>query len=136
MLGRTKIAFGLFAVIATASPALAHHSHVMFDFEKSVEIKGTVKTFKWTNPHSWLHVVAPNAKGQNVEHAIEMGSIAGLVGQGWKPKTVVPGDKVTISIHPMKDGSPGGEIRYIVLPNGNSLGEGHEKAEFPNGIPR
>jgi hypothetical protein len=115
-----------------AAPAFAHHSHAMFDFESSVEIQGTVKQFEWTNPHSWLHVTVEE-NGAPVDYAIEMGSITGLVRQGWEPNTVAPGDVVTVSIHPLHSGAPGGEIRYIVLSDGSSLGEGHENAEFPEG---
>jgi hypothetical protein len=129
---------GLGCVVAAllAVPALAHHSHAMFDYQRQSEVTGTVKIFKWTNPHSWLHMMAPDAKGQVVEYSIEMGTTGGLIRQGWRPNSVVPGDKVTVSIHPLKSGANGGEIRYIVLPSGKSLGEGHEDAEFPAGIPR
>jgi len=127
----------LAALIATpallGTPALAHHSHAMFDFGSDVEISGTVKEFRWTNPHSWLHVVVEE-DGSAVEYAIEMGALVGLVRMGWAPTTVVPGDMVTVSMHPLISGEPGGELRYIVLPDGSSLGEGHENAEFPQGI--
>ena len=123
----------VFAVLL-AAPALAHHSHAMFDYNSDVELSGTVKEFLWTNPHSWLHLTVENDGGAPVDYAIEMGAPAGLVHQGWEPSSVQPGDMVTISIHPLKNGAPGGEIRYIVLPDGSSLGEGVENAEFPDGI--
>jgi len=123
---------GLAALIT--APAMAHHSHAMFDFEADMEISGTVKEFRWTNPHSWLHVMVENTDGSAVEYAIEMGSPAGLVRMGWEPNSVTPGDMVTVSMHPLRSGAPGGEIRYIVLPDGSSLGEGHENAEFPQGV--
>ena len=132
------LAAALAALIAApalfAAPVMAHHSHAMFDFTSQTEISGTVKEFRWTNPHSWLHVVVENNDGAPVEYAIEMGSPAGLVHQGWEPTSVTPGDVVTVSMHPLRNGAPGGEIRYIVLPDGRSLGEGHENAEFPDGI--
>ncbi|MGY9105243.1 MAG: DUF6152 family protein [Alphaproteobacteria bacterium] len=128
---------GLAALIATpallSAPAMAHHSHAMFDFGSDVEISGTVKEFRWTNPHSWLHIMVEE-NGAAVEYAIEMGALAGLVRMGWAPTSVVPGDVVTVSMHPLFSGEPGGELRYIVLPDGSSLGEGHENAEFPQGI--
>ena len=123
---------GLAALLA--APAMAHHSHAMFDFASDVEISGTVKEFRWTNPHSWLHVMVEGESGALTEYAIEMGAPAGLVRMGWEPTTVAPGDVVTVSMHPLHSGAPGGEIRYIVLPDGSSLGEGHENAEFPEGI--
>lgn len=106
-----------------AGPALAHHSFAMFDAEKTVELKGTVKEFQWTNPHSWLQVMVTDAQGQSVEWSLEMGSPGGLARGGWRPRTVVPGDAVTVTAHPLKDGSPGGQLLSVVLPNGTVMGE-------------
>src|SRR5690348_776039 len=98
----TTAVMALFAV-----PALAHHSFAMFDADKTIEISGAVKEFQWTNPHSWLEVTVASG-GQATVWAVEMGSPARLARQGLRPKSVVPGDKVTVTAHPMKDGSPGG----------------------------
>ena len=104
-------------------PALAHHSFAMFDADKTVELVGTVKEFQWTNPHSWLQVMVREANGQEKEWSLEMGSPGGLARSGWRPKTVVPGDKVTVTAHPLKDGSPGGQLLTVVLPNGTKMGD-------------
>ena len=117
---------GVFAMVAAgvlAAPALAHHSFAMFDADKTVDITGTVKEFQWTNPHSWLQVNVTDAQGKTVEWSMEMGSPGGLARAGWRPKTVVAGDKVTVSIHPLKDGSPGGQLLKVTLPNGTVMGE-------------
>jgi hypothetical protein len=111
------------AVALFSAPALAHHSFAMFDADKTVEITGTVKDFQWTNPHSWLQVVVTDDKGQSAEWSLEMGSPGGLARQGWKPKTVAAGDKVTVRIHPLKDGSSGGQLLSVTLPNGQKLGQ-------------
>jgi hypothetical protein len=114
----TAIGLAVFAV-----PALAHHSFAMFDAEKTIELQGTVKEFQWTNPHSWLEVVVER-DGKASTWALEMSSPSTLARDGWKPKTVVQGDKVTVTMHPMKDGSPAGQFISIKLPNGKVLGEG------------
>lgn len=113
---------GLMAVLF-AGPALAHHSFAMFDADKTMELTGTVKEFQWTNPHSWLQVMVTDEKGTTAEWSLEMGAPGGLARSGWRPKTVVPGDKVTVSIHPLKDGSAGGQLLTVVLPNGTKMGE-------------
>lgn len=113
---------GLVAALSTGS-ALAHHSFAMFDADKTVELKGTAKEFQWTNPHSWLQVMVTDESGKTAEWSLEMGAPGGLARSGWRPKTVVPGDKVTISIHPLKDGSTGGQLLSVVLPNGKTMGE-------------
>jgi hypothetical protein len=105
------------------APALAHHSFAMFDATTTLEFKGTVKEFQWTNPHSWLQVDVPSEQGDMVEWSLEMGSPGGLARSGWRPRTVVPGDEVTVTLHPLKDGSPGGQLLTVMLPDGTLMGE-------------
>jgi len=112
------------AVIAMGAPALAHHSFAMFDADKTVSITGTVKEFEWTNPHAWLRVMVADQSGKQMQWALEMGSPGQMAGRGWKPDSAKPGDKVTITLHPLKDGSRGGQLLSTVLPNGQQLNNG------------
>jgi hypothetical protein len=114
--------------VATAVPALAHHSFAMFDGEKKVTLEGTVKDFQWTNPHSWIMLTVVDEAGQPQLWAIEMGGPGGLARQGWAPTTVTPGMKVKTVIHPLKDGANGGQFMAITLPDGTQMGN-------PNGRP-
>ncbi len=103
-------------------PVLAHHSFSMFDDKKEVVLKGEVKEFQWSNPHTWIQLNVTDAAGKVVEWSIEGGS-PNLVGrQGWKRNTFKPGDKVEITVHPMRDGQPGGSFMRAVLPDGRRLG--------------
>jgi hypothetical protein len=101
-----------------AAPAFAHHSFAMFDQTKEVEHEGTVKEFQWTNPHSWLIVTV-----NGVEWSLEMGGPGGLARQGWRPKTLVGGEKVKFKAHPLKSGEPGGQFLSVVLPDGKVMGD-------------
>jgi hypothetical protein len=101
-----------------AIPAAAHHSFAMFDSNKTTTLRGTVKEFEWTNPHSWLLLNVPNAQGKLEQWAIEAGAPAGLARKGWGPKTLIPGMKVAVSIHPLKDGTHGGQFLSVMLPDG------------------
>lgn len=115
---------GLIVVLLAllCAPVQAHHSFSMFDKEKMITISGTLKEFEWSNPHCWLHVVAADpTTGKNVEWAFEMGSITQIAAQGWKVDSVKPGDKITISGHPLKDGSRGGQYRSVKFPDGRSF---------------
>lgn len=114
-------AFALF--LASTSSASAHHSFAMFDSSKSMVIKGTVKEFQWTNPHSWIQIMVPNDKGLPIEWSIEGASINGLARQGWKSKSLKPGDTVSIMIHPQKNGQPGGSLMSVELADGTTLGD-------------
>ena len=119
-----KIRFGLILAAAAlaAPPALAHHSFAMFDREHPVTLVGTIKEFQWTNPHTWIQIDAPDARGANQEWSVECQSTGTLSRMGWRPGTFKPGDKVTVKIFPMKDGSPGGTFVGAILANGQPLG--------------
>src|SRR5580704_3174138 len=110
------------AVAMSAIPALAHHSFAMFDASASKTVEGTVKEFQWTNPHSWILLMVDNAQGQVEQWAIEMGGPQGLARQGWAPKTLRPGMKVKTVIHPLRDGSNGGQFMAVSLPDGTQMG--------------
>lgn len=112
--------FTVLAIVsaALALPALAHHSTAMFDFSKTVELKVTVKSFQWTNPHTWT-VVTVDGKGANAgEYSLEGMSPSYLARNGWSKRTLNPGDKVTMQIHPLKDGRKGGFMVSVTLPDG------------------
>ena len=108
---------------AAAIPAFAHHSYAEFDTDKKLTLEGTVKQFEWTNPHSWLLIMVPNAKGEPEQWAVELSSVSLLASRGWKPKTVVPGDKVSVTFHPMRNGSHAGSYMAIKLPSGKTMGD-------------
>src|SRR5258708_22268686 len=106
------------AVALFASPALAHHSFAMFDADTKVTIEGTVKEFQWTNPHAWIMLNVANTEGKPEPWAVELNGPSGLVRQGWKPKTLTPGMPITLTIHPLKDGTHGGQFIAGTLSGG------------------
>ena len=107
---------------ALSAPAVAHHSFAMFDNKQEMTLDGTVKEFQWTNPHSWVQLVAKDPKtGKDIEWSIEAGSPNGLARQGWSRHSAKPGDKAQIVIHPLKDGSAGGSLVSLTV-NGAKVG--------------
>ena len=111
------------AALASAAPVLAHHSFSMFATDKTVALKGVVKEFEWTNPHSWLHMKVTTPEGAVQNWAFEMASPAQLSARGGlKPDTLKPGDEVTVQMHPMKDGSHGGSYVAVKLASGTTIG--------------
>jgi len=109
--------------LACAGAAMAHHSFAMFDQAKQVTLKGTVKEFQWTNPHAWIEVMVPNAQGGSEVWGVELNSPNNLIRQGWTRTAMKPGDKVTVIINPLKDGSKGGLFNAVTLPDGKVLGD-------------
>ncbi len=118
--------------MASAGPALAHHSYAMFDPSKELKLDGTIKDFAWTNPHSWIEIDVPNGAGGSDTWGVECNSPNNLARMGWKSTSLKPGDKVTISIHPLRSGEKGGSFMKVVLPDGRVLGE---TGRTPTGTP-
>jgi hypothetical protein len=114
-----------------AVPASAHHSFAMFDAEKTTNLEGTVKEFQWTNPHAWI-LLNVAKEGQVQEWAIELNGPSGLARQGWRPKTLTPGMPVKMQIHPLRDGTNGGQFLDITLPDGTHMGRGAAPAPAVN----
>src|SRR5262245_26782368 len=109
-------------VVLSASPALAHHSFAMFDQSTTVKLEGTVEDFRWTNPHVFIEMLVKNESGAEEDWSIEMTSPEHLARAGWRPGTLKPGDKVTLNIHPMRDGIKGGQYLSGTGPKGPLLG--------------
>lgn len=110
------------AAAGLAAPALAHHSFAMFDFQANKVLTGTVVQFDWTNPHTFLWLDVPAGPGGVVEKwGIEGMSPNYLGRRGWSKTTLKPGDKVTVTIHPLKDGAKGGTMLKVVLPDGKQM---------------
>jgi len=119
-----KLCVSVVAAVAAslvAGSALAHHSFAMFDPEKTITKVGTVKELEWTNPHVWLHVMAPDDAGKTVEWSFEMQAVQQATSGGWRPDIVRPGDKISVEYHPLKDGSRGGELLFATLADGKRL---------------
>ncbi len=103
--------------------ATAHHSYAMFDRTKNLSLTGTVKQFKWSNPHAWMEVYVPNTQGGTDLWGIEMNSPNNLARMGFRSNMVKPGDKVTVVIHPLRSGEKGGTFLSVTLPDGQKLSD-------------
>lgn len=110
------------AAVLTANPALAHHSFAMFDQSKKITLQGTVKDFRWNNPHVFIQLLVKNESGGEDDWSIEMTSPEHLARVGWRPGTLKPGDKVTLVIHPMHGNVKGGQYLSGNGPNGPLIG--------------
>jgi hypothetical protein len=77
-------------------------------------------------------VLVDDPKGP-VTWSVECGSPSVLVRDGWRPKQLKPGDKISLSIHPRKDETSGGyyadELPLFI--NGEAL-----TGKTPNGDAR
>ncbi len=114
----------LFALLAVASSAWAHHSFAMFDLDKEVTLEGAVKDVQWANPHVWLEVDVADGNGGTTKWSFEMGTTGMLTRAGWKSSTLKVGDRVKVVCNPLRSGDPSGRLVTVTLPDGRVLGPG------------
>jgi hypothetical protein len=103
-----------------AGPALAHHSHSMFDHTREVTVTGTVSGYAFRNPHGFLYVDVKDNAGQAVTWWIEMSNISNMMRSGLTKDSFKEGDVVTVTMHPLSNGKPGGNQMKIVTAAGKT----------------
>ena len=112
-------------IAAWGGSLAAHHSFSMFEMEKNVTYTGVVVEYMWSNPHVHFTIDVKPATG--VEKAtvgrwdVEGGSTNIMTRQGWNRATLKPGDPITLVGHPMKDGSKGISLFYMIKPDGKRM---------------
>jgi hypothetical protein len=119
---KSPIICGALVALVMCLPAQAHHSFSMFDSARETPLEGTVKEFQWTNPHAWVQLMVTDASGKVTEWSIECASPNALKRQGWRGNIIKSGDRVSVVIHPLKSGEPGGSLVILTLPDGKQLG--------------
>ncbi|HSR07821.1 MAG TPA: DUF6152 family protein [Bryobacteraceae bacterium] len=100
---RTLFALALVAgaLVVSSGRAYAHHSFAATYFEdKTQKIEGNLVQFLYRNPHSFVHVEAPDEKGVMQRWAVEWGAGGQLGRQGVTRETLKPGDHVIIVGNP------------------------------------
>jgi hypothetical protein len=103
---------------ATAGTATAHHSFAAFNMNEEKSVTGIVKQVEWTNPHIWIWVDVRNENGAVDVYGFEGMSPNYLERRNWTRTTLKPGDKVTVSYRPLKDGKHGGMFVNGKMENG------------------
>jgi hypothetical protein len=106
------------------TPVIAHHSFAMFDHENQIRLTGTVAEFSWQNPHIYIQLDAPDAKGKMRHWTIE-GANPGILNRlGWKFNMIKKGDRITVIVGPLRTGEPGALLKQVRLADGRTFGNG------------
>ena len=129
------LSLSLTLAVASAPLALAHHSYAMFDMSKTLTLQGTIRDFQWTNPHSWIWIDVPDAKGATEQWGIEGMSPNYLARRGWSKHTLKPGDKVSMLIHPLKGAEHGGSFLSVTLADGSVMRQSGGPPPPPSSAP-
>ena len=104
-----------------ATPGLGHHSGEMFERERTVTLTGTVTEFRYINPHSWLIVEIENDDGTTTTWGFEAEGPQDLMHGGVRKSDLPPGERITITGRPMRDGRPAAAWISAVKEDGTLL---------------
>lgn len=118
---KTLLRWALFVVLVS-TPVLAHHGNAAFALGETRVLPGTVTEWIWANPHCWLKFDVTDESGNTVNWVVEATNSADLMERGWSRLMFRPGDQVTVTLEPVKNGAPVGRVRSIMLPNGDIVG--------------
>jgi hypothetical protein len=118
-------AFGVFLAamcfLAVSTPLPAHHGSTGYDMEKQLVMKATVTDWLWANPHCFLTFDTTDDKGTVVRWTAEVSNPVDMTKRGWSRRILNPGDQITVTVRPAKNGAPVGQLMKVVLPNGQTL---------------
>jgi hypothetical protein len=109
-------------VLGFGGIAAAHHSKAAYDLDHPETMEGTVKAVNWTNPHISFVIEKDVKSGEAATTWVfEVSSPGVLTRSGWTKRSLQPGDHAVFRYAPLRDGSPGGFLQKVTLPNGQEL---------------
>ena len=104
-----------------AHSAFAHHSAFAFDTERTLVVSGTVTEWFWANPHCLLKFDVITEGGDVVQWVTETQAPANMSDAGWRKNDLRPGDEVTVTVQPARNGNPVGRIVLVEFADGRVL---------------
>jgi len=111
-------------IVVMVRTAAAHHSFAVYDHTRTLNVKGTVTKWQWTNPHAYLDIDVKDANGAVKHYTLEGTSINMMQRVGWRSNMIKFGDEVKVVFAPLLNGDAGGLLLEVILPGG-------EKKELP-----
>jgi hypothetical protein len=106
------------AALGWMSPTAAHHSHGNYIRSDWTYLQGTVRQIHWMNPHSWIYLEVQDTDGEAQIWALEGASVVTLRRDGWTQDSVRVGDALSVRCNPLKDGSRGCLLGFILSDDG------------------
>jgi hypothetical protein len=108
--------------VLVAMSASAHHAFsAEYDADRPITLTGTVTLLEWTNPHARLYIDAPGDDGEIVNWDLELGPPNGLMRQGWRRDSLLPGTVVTVEGFRHREKATVANARSVLLEDGRRV---------------
>ena len=118
-----RLLLALPALLVAPGVAQAHHSFAaFFDPTKTISVTGTVTDFRFTNPHGTITIEVQGKDGQRHVWKAETNAPVVLMRRGWRKSSLKPGDVVTLTGWPSRDGKPYIRLQKASDANGKPIG--------------
>ena len=114
------------ALLVVSNSAFAPHAAANYDKVNQITLMGTVTHYLYNNPHVQIRFDVEDKDGNVQNWTAWSTSPLRLYKVGWKRDALKPGDKITVSGGPDKDGSRNLSIRKLVSADGRVLTAGAE----------
>ena len=103
----------LFAFVLVGSVAMAHHSYgATYETRKEIKLEGKLVQFVYRNPHSFVHMQAPDESGTMQRWAVEWSGTSQLANSGVQRDSLKVGDAIVVSARPSR---VPGEFRVLMV---------------------
>lgn len=126
-------------LVAAAASAAAHHGAATFDAGKTLALDAVVSEWVWSNPHCFLKFDVTAQDGTVRSWTVETSNPSDMVNRGWSRRSFKVGDRVKVTVEPVKNGSPVGRLLEVAFPDGrvlNARGGGVTPAAGREGAPQ
>ena len=111
----------IIGILTCSSVMWAHHGTSAFDATKTIVLKGTVTDFEFIQPHALIALDMKNESGDIEKWFVELTTPNYLTRYGWSRTTLKPGDQITITGNPTKNGAKTLHPLKIVSSSGREL---------------
>ena len=111
----------LIGLLAVSFPLFAHHGNIGTDNTKTLSLTGIVTDYELANPHSTISFDVKDESGKIRRWSVEFGYLRDNLKKGWRLDTLKPGDQVTVTLHPLKNGNSVGSMVKVTNADGQEL---------------
>jgi hypothetical protein len=102
------------AVAATLTLTVsAHHGSAEYDTSREITVSGTVKEWRWTQPHTWVVLNVTKAGGVVEEWNGEGPPLTWATERGWSTASLKAGESVRLVMYPSRTQARGGLVKRI-----------------------